>query len=156
MWKPRRPTTLWAVTACYSENFIFFWNAKLKMKYNNCYGISDKFNKTREPAWDNRSGSQSLTGAKHLSKRILSKWIIFPWHDWVSGLCPSSGNEREYNTAEQAGVQISLQTYIVLSSNFGSVIGDPYWGFRCSPQCLQRNTGIVPKLGHDNLFPNIF
>jgi hypothetical protein len=24
VWKPRRPTTLWAFTACYRDNFAFF------------------------------------------------------------------------------------------------------------------------------------
>jgi hypothetical protein len=39
MWEPRRLTTLWAITACYTDNFTFFKDLE-----NDCYNsVLNKF-----------------------------------------------------------------------------------------------------------------
>jgi hypothetical protein len=88
--------------------------------------------------------------------------------EYLGGL-PSSSSESIINLItmksiifwilkEQACLEVTFQICIweKLWSNLRRDTGYPEWGFLEVPPSLQTNKGLITRLGHDSILPNLF
>lgn len=106
-------------------------------------------------AWSaSRSGRFSGGAIISFSRRILV--VILIRMGWAGHVAHMGQLRNEYKWRVIVAVTLYARIREVHGSKPGQVTCCSEWGFRGSPQTLQANKWIVPRLGRDSVLPDPF